>query len=152
MAAAEVGDDVYGEDPTVTELERTVAAIAGKEQGLFVPSGTMGNLLAIASHCQRGDEIILGYGQHIFQYEGGGASALLGVAFHTIPNQADGTMDIADIEAAVRPDDPHYARTSLVSVENTHNSCGGKVLSSGYARHPLTHTPTRTQRTPALCC
>eukprot|EP00729_Bicosta_minor_P023480 gene23480-20587_t len=108
MATAPVGDDVYGEDPTVAALESTLCAATGKEAAVFVPSGTMGNLIALAAHCDRGDEIILGHGQHIFKYEGGGASALLGVAYHTIPNLDDGTMRLDDIRAAARPDDQHY--------------------------------------------
>eukprot|EP00038_Savillea_parva_P026272 m.52809 g.52809 ORF g.52809 m.52809 type:complete len:262 (-) comp7401_c0_seq1:397-1182(-) len=132
MANALVGDDVYEEDPTVTRLQNTLAAMAGKDAALFVPSGTMGNLVSLAAHCARGDEIILGHGQHIFKYEGGGASAFLGVSYATIPNQPDGTMKLDDILSAVRPDDPHYPRTAVVCLENTHNSCGGRVLPVDY--------------------
>ena len=88
--------------------------------------------VSLAAHCARGDEIILGHGQHIFKYEGGGASAFLGVSYATIPNQPDGTMKLDDILSAVRPDDPHYPRTAVVCLENTHNSCGGRVLPVDY--------------------
>ncbi|CAM9391665.1 unnamed protein product, partial [Discosporangium mesarthrocarpum] len=128
MASAEVGDDVYGEDPTVTKLETYTAHLLGKEMGLFVPSGTMANLIAIGVHCRRGDEIILGDKSHIFVYEAGGASGFLGVAYQTLANSPDGGMDVEAVERAVRPDDPHCTRSSLLCLENTHNKCGGRVL------------------------
>eukprot|EP00041_Stephanoeca_diplocostata_P010053 m.159337 g.159337 ORF g.159337 m.159337 type:complete len:402 (+) comp18000_c0_seq1:225-1430(+) len=132
MFNAKVGDDVLGEDPTVHALQDRVAHMCGKEAGLFVTSGTMGNLIALASHCGRGDEIILGQGQHIFKYEGGGASALLGVSYATVPNNADGTMQLHDVRSAVRDDDPHYPITKAVCLENTHNTGGGRVLPQAF--------------------
>ncbi len=134
MAEAQVGDDVYGEDPTVNRLQAQAAAMLGKEAGLFVPSGTMGNLAAILAHCGRGDEIILGQQAHTFLYEAGGIAALGGVHPHTIPNQPDGTLALADIQAAIRPNDAHAPITRLVTIENTHNRCGGAALSVEYTR------------------
>eukprot|EP00043_Microstomoeca_roanoka_P004343 m.49085 g.49085 ORF g.49085 m.49085 type:complete len:376 (+) comp12446_c0_seq2:41-1168(+) len=132
MASALVGDDVYREDPTVNELERVAAELLGKEEAIFVPTGCMGNAIAIASHCRRGDELICGDRSHIFNYEGGNASTLFGVAIHTVKNQDNGALDLDDVVAAIRPDDPHFARTSLLCLENTHNMCGGKVLPKEY--------------------
>ena len=134
MASAEVGDDVFGEDPTVNQLEKTCAQLLGKEAALFVPSGTMGNLICVGAHCRRGDQVILGDRSHIFQYEAGGASALMGVSYHTLPNQADGTLgkSITDIGAAVNYDDFHCAPTALVALENTQNLCGGVILNTSY--------------------
>jgi len=132
MANAQLGDDVYGEDPTVNRLQEMAADRLGKEAALFVPSGTMGNLAAVLAHCGRGDEVIMGDCAHTFLYEAGGISALGGVHPHTIPNQADGTLLIRDIQEAVRPDDPHFPRTKLVILENTHNRCGGVSLSRSY--------------------
>lgn len=134
MAEAEVGDDVYGEDPTINRLEAMGAELLGKEAGLFVPSGTMGNLVAILTHCQRGDEVILGHLAHTFLYEAGGMAALGGIQPHTIPNQPDGTLRLEDIRAAIRPDDPHMPITRLITIENTHNRCGGSPLSVDYTR------------------
>ncbi|KAF1333564.1 L-allo-threonine aldolase, partial [Globisporangium splendens] len=128
IAAAPVGDDVYSTDPSVNELQQFAAQLLGKQAALYVPSGTMSNLIALGAHCRRGDEIIVGDKAHIFMYEGAGASAYMGVGLHTIKNQPDGTMKIADIQDAVRADDPHYPRTRLVALENTHNTCGGRVL------------------------
>jgi threonine aldolase len=132
MAKAPVGDDVYGEDPTVNTLQAMAAAMLGKEAGLFVPSGTMGNLASILAHCNRGDEIILGNLAHTFLYEAGGIAALGGVHPHTIPNQPDGTLDPDDIRAAIRGDDAHLPPTRLITLENTHNRCGGAALSVDY--------------------
>lgn len=132
MANAELGDDVYGEDPTVNRLQGLAADILGKESGLFVPSGTMGNLAAILTHCGRGDEVIMGDCAHTFLYEAGGISALGGVHPHTIPNQPDGTLLIDDIKHAVRSDDIHFPRTKMLILENTHNRCGGVSLSRTY--------------------
>src|SRR4030065_311141 len=132
MAQAEVGDDVYGEDPTVNRLQEMAASMLGKEAGLFVPSGTMGNLVAILAHCGRGDEVILGNKAHTFLYEVGGISALGGVHSCQLPNQPDGTLLIQDIQAAIRPDDPHQPVSRLIALENTHNRCGGVVLTSEY--------------------
>ena len=134
MAEAEVGDDVYGEDPTINKLEEMSASITGKEAGLFVASGTMGNLAAILSHCGRGDEAILGHLSHTFLYEAGGASALGGVSPHLITNQPDGTLKLDEIESAVRPDDPHFPISRLVVLENTHNRCGGVALTVEYTK------------------
>ena len=132
MAAAEVGDDVYGEDPTVNLLQDMAAERMGKEAALFVPSGTMGNLAALLAHCQRGDEAILGDLSHPYMNEGGGLAALGGIQPYTIPNQTDGTMKLEDIEGAIRSDDPHHPVTRLVALENSHNRCNGAVLSTEY--------------------
>ena len=132
MAEAEVGDDVYGEDPSVNRLEAMAAKMLGKEAALFVSSGTMGNLISVLSHCGRGDEMILGDYAHIFRSEQGGAAALGGVQPHVIPNQPDGTLDLDEIEAAIRPDNEHYPVTRLVCLENTQNFCGGRVLPPAY--------------------
>jgi threonine aldolase len=134
MAMADVGDDVFGEDPTINKLQEIAANILGKEAGLFIPSGTMGNLTAILAHCNRGDEIILGNQTHIFRSEAGGISALGGIHPHTIPNQPDGTLNLRDILAAIRSDDSHQPITRLVTLENTHNRCGGAALSVEYTR------------------
>jgi threonine aldolase len=134
MANAEVGDDVYGDDPTVNRLQEMAAGMMGKEAGLFVPSGTMGNLAAILSHCQRGDEVIIGQLNHSFLYEAGGMSVLGGVHSYQLKNQRDGSLLPADVEAAIRPDDPHDPITRLVCLENTHNRCGGTVQTAEYTR------------------
>lgn len=134
MAAAELGDDVYGEDPTTNRLQEMAAARMGKEAGLFVPSGTMGNLAAILAHCGRGDEVILGDKAHTFLYEAGGISALGGIHSRQLPNQPDGTLDLEEVRAAIRPDDPHQPVTRLIALENTHNRCGGVALSVEYTR------------------
>lgn len=134
MAEAEVGDDVYGEDPTVNRLEEMAATRMGKEAALFVPSGTMGNLAAILAHCARGDEFILGHLSHTFLFEAGGASALGGVHPHLVANQPDGTLNLDQIAAAIRPDDVHYPISRLVVLENTHNRCGGVALAEQYTQ------------------
>lgn len=134
MAQALVGDDVFGDDPTVNRLQEMAAAMMGKEAGLFVPSGTMGNLAAILAHCQRGDEAILGNKAHTFLYEAGGISALGGVHSCQLPNQPDGTLLLEDIRAAIRPDDVHHPISRLISLENTHNRCGGVALTAEYTR------------------
>ena len=134
MAVAEVGDDVYGEDPTINRLEEMSAHLMGKESGLFVPSGTMGNLAAVLTHCRRGDEVIMGHKGHTFLFEAGGISALGGVFCHTIPNQDDGTLALNQIRAAIRGEDIHDPITRLVILENTHNRCGGVVLSADYTQ------------------
>jgi threonine aldolase len=134
MAKAEVGDDVFGEDPTVNKLQELAAEKMGKEAGLFVPSGTMGNLAAILAHCGRGDEVILGNKAHTFLYEAGGISALGGVHSCQLPNQADGTLILDDIQAAIRSKDAHQPISRLVCLENTHNRCGGVALTSVYTR------------------
>jgi threonine aldolase len=132
MAQAEVGDDVYGEDPTVNGLQELAASLVGKEAGLFVPSGTMSNLSAVLAYCNRGDEVILGNKSHTFLFEGGGISALGSVHSYQIPNQPDGTLALQDIQNAIRPDDIHHPVTRLICLENTHNRCGGVVLSRDY--------------------
>jgi threonine aldolase len=132
MAAAEVGDDVFQEDPTVRRLEAMAAELTGKPAALLVASGTMGNLVAQLAHCGRGDETILGDQSHVFFYEQGGASALGGIHPRTVPNRPDGTIDPADIEAAIRPDDVHFPQSRLIILENTHNRCGGAPLAPAY--------------------
>jgi threonine aldolase len=132
MAEAVVGDDVYGEDPTINRLEEMSASMMGKEAGLFVPSGTMGNLAAILAHCGRGDEAILGHLSHTFLFEAGGAAALGGVSSHLLTNQPDGTLNLYEIDGAVRSDDPHFPISRLVVLENTHNRCGGVALTVEY--------------------
>jgi threonine aldolase len=132
MYRAELGDDVYGEDPTVNRLERIAAERMGKEAALFVVSGTMGNLVALLTHCGRGDEVILGDRSHTFLFEQGGMASLGGIIPHTVPNQPDGTMRLEDIEGAIRGDDVHFPRTRLICLENTHNVCNGTPLTAGY--------------------
>ena len=134
MARAEVGDDVYGEDPTVNRLQELAAERTGKEAGLFVASGTMGNLIAILAHCQRGDEAIVGKRNHIFLHEAGGLSVLGGVHSSQLPNQPDGSLRLEDVAAAIRADDPHEPVTRLVCLENTHNACGGVYQTPEYTR------------------
>jgi threonine aldolase len=134
MANAPVGDDVYGEDPSVNQLQAMAAELLGKEAGLFVPSGTMGNLASILAHCNRGDEIIMGNFAHTFLYEAGGVSALGGVHPHTIPNQPDGTLVPEDIRNAIRAEDAHLPQTRLIILENTHNRCGGAPISLEYTQ------------------
>jgi threonine aldolase len=132
MAEAVVGDDVFGEDPTMNRLEEMAAKKLGKAAGLFVPSGTMANLIAVLVHCGRGDEMILGDQSHTFFYEQGGASAVAGVHPHIIRNQEDGTLDLGEIEAAIRPENIHFPRTRLIVLENTHNRCHGAPLGVAY--------------------
>jgi len=135
MANARVGDDGRGDDMTVKELENYAASIFKKEAGLFVPSGTMGNLICVLCHCaSRGSEVILGNKSHICLYEQGGLSQIGGVHPRQLPNNSDGTIDPADILEAIREDDPHYPVTRLICLENTHNHCGGRVLSLQYMR------------------
>jgi threonine aldolase len=134
MAKAEVGDDVYGEDPTINRLQEMAAEMMGKEAGLFVASGTMGNLAGILAHCGRGDETILGNKAHTFLFEAGGISALGGVHSCQLPNQTDGSLALEDIESAIRPDDPHDPVTRLICLENTHNRCGGTYQTAEYMR------------------
>jgi threonine aldolase len=134
MASAELGDDVYGEDPTINRLEAMAAERVGKEAALFVASGTMGNLVSVLTHCGRGDEIIVGDYGHIFLYEAGSVSAVGGIHSRQVPNQPDATLDLAQIEAAIRPDNAHFPRTKLICLENTHNRCGGACLTPDYMR------------------
>ncbi|MCF7744437.1 low-specificity L-threonine aldolase [Aeromonas veronii] len=129
MLHAEVGDDVYGEDPGVNALEAYGARLLGKQAALFVPSGTMSNLLAVMSHCQRGEGAILGNAAHIYRYEAQGSAVLGSVALQPLPMQRDGTLAFDDIKAALAPDDAHFVQTRLICLENTHN---GKVLPLSY--------------------
>ena len=128
MAAAEVGDDVFGEDPTVNRLESMAAEMLGKQAALLVTSGTMGNLAAILAQCERGQEVILGDRTHIYNGEGGGASTLGAVAFHPLPNNDRGMLDLDDVESAIRAGNIHWSPTRMVALENTHNQCGGVPL------------------------
>jgi threonine aldolase len=150
MAAAEVGDDVYGEDPTVNRLEELAAGITGMEASLFVTSGTMGNLASLLAHCQRGQDVILGDESHIYHYENGSASALGGLVLHPVATNADGTLPLDALEAAIHLPAHnyhfnHYAPPGVICLENTHNRCGGSIVSPDYfasvaaiaARHGL---------------
>ena len=130
MREAEVGDDVYGEDPTILALQQKVAFLLEKEAALFAPSGTQSNLLALFAHCDRGDEYIVGDSAHTFRYEGGGAAVLGSIAPQPVPMALDGTLALEDIEAAIKPDDFHFARSRLICLENTH---AGEPLPLGYA-------------------
>jgi threonine aldolase len=132
MAEAEVGDDVYMDDPTVNALQRKAAEMLGKEDSLFVPSGTMGNLLALLVHCQRGDEVIVGDKSHVYMNEAGGMAALGGIHPRPIRNQADGTLALDEIRAAIQSEDVHHTITRLICIENTQNVCGGIPLTVEY--------------------
>lgn len=129
MAAAEVGDDVFGDDPTVNRLQERIAAMLGKEAALFVPTGTQSNLCALMAHCGRGDEYIVGQMAHTYRWEGGGAAVLGSIQPQPLVQQGDGSIPLADIEAAIKPDDAHFARTRLLALENT---WGGQVLPQPY--------------------
>lgn len=133
ISQAELGDDVYGEDPTVNQLEQLAAQIIGKEAAVLVPTGTMGNLSALLAQSKRGERVILGQESHIYRYEAGGASALGGLIYHAIPNRADGTIDLDALrEAAEAGSDQHESPPGIICLENTHNRCGGVVLSTSY--------------------
>jgi len=134
MARAEVGDDVFGDDRTVQRLEALAAERVGHEAAVFVASGTMGNLVALLTHCRRGDEVIAGAATHIINNEQGGMAALGGIVPRPIPDQPDGRLRLDDIEQALREDDPHLARTRLVCLENTHNARGGVPLDVAYTQ------------------
>ncbi|MES2843239.1 MAG: low-specificity L-threonine aldolase [Pseudomonadota bacterium] len=121
MMAAPLGDDVFGDDPSVLALQERVAAITGKEAALFMPSGTQSNLCAMLAHCERGDEYIVGQNAHTYRYEGGGAAVLGSIQPQPLAQNASGQMQLADIAAAIKPDDPHFARTRLLCLENTWN-------------------------------
>jgi len=129
MQAAELGDDVYGEDPTVNRLEQHLAAELGFAAALFVPTGTMSNLLGLMAHCERGDEYIVGQQAHTYKYEGGGAAVLGSIQPQPLEGEADGSLDLARVEAAIKQDDFHFARTRLLALENTMQ---GKVLPQSY--------------------
>jgi threonine aldolase len=129
MAAAEVGDDVFGDDPTVLALQERTAALFGLEAALFFPSGTQSNLAALMSHCQRGEEYIVGQEAHTYRYEAGGGAVLGSIQPQPLANRPDGSLDLAEVEASIKPDDPHFARTRLLALENT---IGGRVLGRAY--------------------
>ncbi len=129
MMDAEVGDDVYGDDPTVNHLQARLAEMAGHEAGLLVASGTQSNLIALLTHCGRGDEYIVGQHYHTYLYESGGAASLGGIVPQPVMVEADGSLALHAIEAVIKPNDIHYARSTLLSLENTHL---GKVLSNSY--------------------
>jgi threonine aldolase len=129
MMEAELGDDVFGDDPTVNRLQARAAELFGFEAALFFPSGTQSNLAALMSHCQRGEEVILGSEAHSYRYEAGGVAVLGSIQPQAIANRPDGTLELADVEAAIKPDDPHFARTRLLALENT---ISGKVLPRQY--------------------
>ncbi len=131
MLAAPLGDDVFGDDPTVNALQDKIAALLGFEAALFVPTGTQSNFCAILSHCQRGDEYIVGQMAHAYRWEGGGAAVFGSVQPQPLSHQADGTLLLADIEAAIKPDDAHFARTRMLALENT---WGGVVLPFDYVK------------------
>ena len=134
MHEAELGDDVFGDDPTVNRLQARAAEIFGFEAALFFPSGTQSNLAALMSHCQRGEEVILGQEAHSYRYEAGGAAVLGSIQSQAIANREDGTLELAEVEAAIKPDDPHFARTRLLALENT---IGGRVLDRDYLSRAL---------------
>ncbi|MFN0159670.1 MAG: low-specificity L-threonine aldolase [Burkholderiales bacterium] len=134
MQDAPLGDDVFGDDPSVNRLEALAAALFGKEAGLFLPTGTQSNLTALMAHCQRGDEYIVGQEAHTYRYEGGGAAVLGSIQPQPLANKSDGSLRLEDIEAAIKPDDAHFARTRLLTLENT---IGGKVLSRAYLEAAL---------------
>ncbi len=144
MAAAEVGDDVYGDDPTVNRLQAVVAERLGFEAGLFFPSGTQCNLAALMSHCQRGDEYLVGQGAHTYKYEGGGAAVLGSIQPQPLENEPDGTIALSKIEAAIKPPDDHFARTQLLTLENTF---GGNVLPPAYVDAAVALARARGLRT-----
>jgi threonine aldolase len=129
MAAAEVGDDVFGDDPNVNALQEEVAALLGFEASLYVPSGTQSNLIGVMTHCARGEEVILGQESHNYRYEAGGGAVLGSIQPQPLDNAADGSIPVTSIEAAIKPDDSHFAKTRLIALENT---IGGKVLPEGY--------------------
>jgi threonine aldolase len=132
MAGARVGDDVHGEDPTVNELETRAASLAGKEAGLLVASGTMGNLVAILTHANRGDEALVGRDAHTISWEAGGMAVLGGIVPQTLPTDEMGRMDLAELEAAIRPDDPHLPRTRLILLENSYGARAGAAIPPDY--------------------
>ena len=129
MAAAPVGDDVFGDDPTINALQERVAAMAGKEAALIASSGTQTNLLALLSHCQRGEEYLVGQEYHTYRYEAGGAAVLGGIVPQPFEVSSDGTLDLAAVAKRIKPDDPHFPITRLLALENTHT---GKVIPQSY--------------------
>ncbi len=137
MAAAETGDDVYGEDPTVNRLQDRAAELTGKDGALFVPSGTMANQIAIRAWAQPGDALLAAQDAHLFLYEGGGAAALSGIQVSLLG--AEGLFGLEDVKSAIAPDDIHHAKTRLVCLENTHNRSGGRVFPRSEIHHKPTH-------------
>src|SRR5215510_12665701 len=129
MHDAELGDDVFGDDPTVNRLQAKAAEVFGFEAALLFPTGTQSNLAALMTHCQRGDEVILGSEAHSYRYEAGGLAVLGSIQPQVVPNRPDGTLDLAEVEAAVKADDPHFPRTRLLALENT---ITGRVLPRKY--------------------
>jgi threonine aldolase len=144
MAEAELGDDVFGDDPSVNRLQARAAEIFGFEAALFFPTGTQSNLAALMSHCGRGDEYLVGQEAHTYRYEGGGGAVLGSIQPQPIENLPDGTMDLAKVEAAIKPDDAHFARTRLLALENT---IGGKVVSRGFLEQALKLAKNRSLST-----
>ena len=134
MNEAELGDDVFGDDPTVNRLQARAAGMFGFEAALLFPSGTQSNLAALMSHCGRGEEVILGMEAHSYRYEAGGVSVLASIQPQAVPNRADGSLDLAEVEAAIKPDDPHFARTRLLALENT---ITGRVLPRKYLEQAI---------------
>jgi threonine aldolase len=144
MLEAELGDDVFGDDPTVNRLQARAAEIFGFEAGLLFPSGTQSNLAALMSHCQRGEEVILGMEAHSYRYEAGGAAVLGSIQPQTLANRPDGSLDLAEVEAAIKPDDPHFAKTRLLALENT---ISGRVLRKEYLREAVALAKSRNLAT-----
>ena len=144
MAAAEVGDDVFGDDPTVNALQARAAEMLGFEAALFFPTGTQSNLAALMAHCQRGDEYLVGQEAHTYRYEAGGGAVLASVQPQPLANRPDGTLDLAEVEASIKPDDPHFARTRLLALENT---IGGKVLPQAWVDDALALAKRRSLAT-----
>ncbi|MSQ64352.1 MAG: low-specificity L-threonine aldolase [Betaproteobacteria bacterium] len=134
MADAELGDDVYGDDPSVNRLQARAAEMLGFEQALYFPSGTQSNLAALMSHCDRGDEYLVGQEAHTYRFEAGGGAVLGSIQPQPLANRADGTLDLAEVEAAIKPDDLHFARTRLLALENT---IGGKAIARSYLENAL---------------
>ena len=134
MAEAELGDDVFGDDPSVNRLQARAAEMLGFEEALFFPSGTQSNLAALMSHCGRGDEYLVGQEAHTYRFEAGGGAVLGSIQPQPLANRADGTLDLAEVEAAIKPDDPHFARTRLLALENT---IGGKAIARPYFENAI---------------
>ncbi len=134
MMDAPLGDDVFGDDPTVNRLQATAAGMLGFEQALLFPSGTQSNLAALMSHCGRGDEYLVGQEAHTYRFEAGGGAVLGSIQPQPLANRADGTLDLAEVEAAIKPDDAHFARTRLLALENT---IGGKAIDRSYLQKAL---------------
>jgi len=144
MAQAAVGDDVFGDDPTVNRLQEVAAERFGMQAGLFFPSGTQSNLAALMAHCQRGEEVIVGQDAHTYHYEAGGMAVLGSIQPQPLNNKADGTLDLAEVEAAIKPDDAHFAITKLLALENT---IGGKVIPRTYMADALALAKRRNLET-----